>query len=338
MDSDASRSGLKARLLMARGRSLLYRLSLPLLIMLCPGCSDVDSGVFPANHQPNSSAAKATTSPTVMAAISAEEAAIVSSARVALEPVIAALEAYHRQHGRYPAALENLVDESLLAKFPELPPANLALNSGLEFRSSPTPDFFVMMFHYRVQIPQTGYATIDEFRRVYASDDRRGWVTPDSVFVSMGDLIADRLVPLWREKHDPEILSRCMTEAVGTANCEFLLQSKVVGWLGKGSEIKIPAEVLGPDRTGFCYQADGDRNRRYCFVYKKHWFGHFTCPSLGALTKGPLVFNNKPVLDKLFLIRRDHSGKVSWELLRTCPPSDLDRRPQSGPGTVVEDG
>jgi hypothetical protein len=257
---------------------------------------------------------------------------------VALQPVIEALETYRRQYGRYPGALDNLVHASLLAKSPELPPAKLALESGLEYRSSPTPDFFVMMFRYKVEIPQAGYSIIDEFRHVYTSDDRRGWVVPDSVFVSMGDLIADHLVPLWREKHDPEILGRFMTEAVGTADCEFLLQSKVVGWLGKGTEIKIPPEVLGPDRTGFFYQAEGDRNRRYCFVYKKHWFGHFTCGSVGALAKGPFVYSNQPVLDKLYLIRRDDSGKESWELIRACPPSELDRRPKSGPGRVIEDG
>jgi hypothetical protein len=326
-------------LLMASGRWLLRRLSPPLPIILGSGCSDVGSGGFPAKHERGSSAAKATISPeeAANATISPEEAAIVSSAKAALKPVIAALETYHRHHGRYPATLDDLVHESPLARSPELPPAKLALNSGLEYRSSPTPDFFVMMFHYRVEIPRTGYTSIDVFRRVYASDDRRGWVAPDSVFVSMGDLIADRLAPLWREKHDPEILSRFMTEAVGTADCEFLLQSKVVGWLGKGSEIRIPAEVLGPDRTGFCYQADGDRNRRYCFVYKKHWFGHLTCSSGGALAKGPLVFTNRPVLDRLFLIRRDDSGMESWDLLRACPPSDLDRRPKSSPGTVVED-
>jgi hypothetical protein len=299
-------------------------------MILCPGCSDVESRVLPAEPRPDSTAARASRSP--------EEEAIVSSARVALQPVIEALETYHRQYGRYPAALDNLVHASLLARFPELPPAKLALDSGLEYRSSPKPDFFVLMFHYQVRIPHEGYAIIDRFRRVYASDDRRGWVVPDSVFVSMGDLIADRLVRLWREKHDPEILGRFMTEAVGTANCEFLLQSKVVDWLGEGSEIKIPPEVLGPDRTGFFYQAEGDRSRRYCFVYKKHWFGHFTCGSVGALAKGPLVYSNKPVLDKLYLIRRDDSGKESWELIRACPPSDGDHRPKSGPGRVIEDG
>ena len=76
----------------------------------------------------------------------------------------------------------------------------------------------------------------------------------------MGDLIADRLASYWREQHDPEILSRFMTEALGTADCDYLLQSKVVDWLGEGSEIRIPPEVLGPDRTGFCYQAEGDRS------------------------------------------------------------------------------
>ena len=195
----------------------------------------------------------------------------------------------------------------------------------------------MMMFRYRVETPQGGYAILDEFRRVYASDDRRGWVAPDSVFVSMGDLIAARLAPLWQEKHDPEILSRFVTEAVGTANCEYLLQSKVVAWLGRGSQIKIPPEVLGPGRTGFCYQADGDPNRRYFFVYKKHWFGHFTCASAGTQAKGPLVFSYKPVLDKLFLVRRDDGGKESWDLLRACPPSEDDHRPKSGPGRVVED-
>jgi hypothetical protein len=288
------------------------------------GCSKVDGDGSPAKSEVNLSAAQTTVSP--------EEDAIMSSAKTALQPVIAALETYHRQHGRYPAALDSLVQASLLTKSPELPPSKLAIDSGLEYRSSATPDFFVMMFHYRVEIPHEGYAIIDRFRRVYASDDRRGWVAPD-VFVSMGDLIADRLVPLWRQKHDPEILSRIINEAVRAADCEFLLQSKVVGWLGKGTEIEIPPEVLEAGRTGFCYHAAGDLSRRYCFVYKKQWFGHFASDS----AKGPLVFRNRPVLDKLFLIRRDDSGRESWDLIRACPPSDLDRRPESRPGRVVED-
>ncbi len=131
-----------------------------------------------------------------------------------------------------------------------------------------------------------------------------------------------------------------MTEAVGSADCERVLQSKVTAWLGNGLEIKVPPEVLGPDRTGFVYQAHGDVSRRYCFVYKKTWFAHFTCPSVGpgqALAKGQLEFNSVPVVDKLFLIRRDEHGKESWEVLRACPPSEHDVRPKAGRGTLVRD-
>ena len=117
---------------MSSGFWLLRRLSLPLLMILCPGCSDVDSSVFPANRKPDASASKATISPVeedpllaMRRARKMQEDAIVSSARVALRPVITALETYHRQYGRYPAALDNLVHESLLAKSPDLPPAEL---------------------------------------------------------------------------------------------------------------------------------------------------------------------------------------------------------------------
>jgi hypothetical protein len=321
-----------------RSKSLWIVLSGTGLILACALIARFPR-VFPAGHESDSPPANGTLSPEDDAIVSsAEEDTIVSSATVALQPVIAALETYHRQHGRYPGAIGDLVRESLLAKSPELPPAKLAVDSGLEYHSSARPDFFVMMFRYRVEIPKESYLVIiDEFRRTYASDHPRGWETPHWG-VSMGDLIADRLAPLWREKHDREILSRFMTEAVGRTDCEFLLQTKVVGWLGKGSEIKIPPEILKPDRTGICYQAEGDQDRRYCFVYKKHWFPpHFTCSSASALAKGFTVYRNMPVLDKLFLIRRYESSKESWELLRACPPCDHDHRPKSGPGRVVED-
>ena len=197
------------------------------------------------------------------------------------------------------------------------------------------------MFHYQVKFDKGSVEIIDLYRRVYASDDRRGWVKPDSSpYLSMGELIADRLGPFWRTKRDPEILGRFMSEAIGSAECDYLLKSKVTAWLGNGLEIKIPPEVLGPDRTGFSYPADGDASRRYCFVYKKHWFAHFTCPSVGpghALAKGALEYSSRPVVDKLFLIRRDEHGKESWEILRARPASEHDVRPKASRGTLVRD-
>jgi hypothetical protein len=302
---------------------------LPLILILVAGCSNTDFCPFTAERKVDSSPGKGS--------ISLEEDRIVSAAKEALAPVIAALETNHRQRGCYPPTLDELVRGPLLAKAPELPPADQATDSGLEYRSSATPDFFLMIFRYKVELPRTGFVVIDAFRRIYASDDRRGWVAPDSVFLSMGDLVAERLAPLWRERHDPEILNRFMDEVVATAECEHLLQSKLVGWLGEGSVIKVPSEVLKPEWIGYCNQAEGNRNRRYCFVYKSHWFGHFTCGSAGALTKGPLVYKKRRVLHKHFLVGRDASGKDSWKLLRSCPPSPNDRPPSSGPGVVVED-
>ncbi len=331
-----SKGRLKAGVTVASACWFVLRLSLALLVISGTGCSDDETRHVAAKSEPLRPAKDAHVSP--------EEEAIVLPAETVFQPVLAALETYHRKHGHYPAALDGLVNDFLLPKVPELPPVKGALESGLEYHASLSPDFFVIMFHYNATISTFSFGlhndVIDSLRRVYASDDRRGWVKLDSPFVAMGDLIADRLAPLWRKKHQPELLRRLVIEAIGSADCKFLLQWKVVDWLGKGSEIRIPPEVLGSDRTGFCYQADGDPNRRYCFVYKKHWFGQFTCPSgssAEALTKGPLVFTNRPVLDRLFLLRQEGSGRESWELIRACPPSDDDRRPKSSPGREVRD-
>lgn len=271
---------------------------------------------------------------------STEEQTIVSAAKAALQPVISALTLYHQQHGRYPTVLDDLVRDALLAKPPELPPVKDAFESALEYRASPLPDFFVLMFHYHVNFDKGSYRVIDLYRRVYASDDRRGWVKPDSPYLCIGELVADRLGPFWRTRHDPEVLGRFMTDAVASVDCEYLLQSKVTNWLGNGLDINVPPEVVGQGRTGHVYPADGEASRRYCFVYKKQWFAYFSCPSVAsgkALAKGPLEYSSRPVVEKLFLIRRNEHGQESWEILRACPPSEHDVRPKSSRGMLVHD-
>ena len=47
-----------------------------------------------------------------------QEDAIASSAKAALKPLLSALFTYHRQHGRYPVALDDIVRDSLLPKLP----------------------------------------------------------------------------------------------------------------------------------------------------------------------------------------------------------------------------
>jgi hypothetical protein len=210
--------------------------SVALFLIACAGCSHARSQPVTPKSEQVAPAPKPIAPFKQATNVSPEEDAIVSPAVKAFEPVIVALETYHKEHGRYPAALGEPVSDSLLAKAPELPPVTVVFESGLEYRSSPLPDFFVVIFHYRVRIDKGTYGNIDDYRCIYFSDDRRGWIKPADPIVSMGDLIADRLAPLWRQKHDPEILRRFVFEAVKTADCDWLLQKNLVGWLGPGSE------------------------------------------------------------------------------------------------------
>lgn len=331
---------------MASESWLRRRLSMALFAVFCAGCSRQDgdrtalagplkpavSNAVAAPSKPDAAAQETIRSPV--------ERVIVERAKTALQPTITALGTYHQQHGRYPATLDELVRASLLPQLPALPPAQEAIEKRLEYRASLRPDFFVLLLRYEVEFAQGNINIRDQYCRFYAADDRRGWIKPGSPFVSIEELIADRLAPLWREKHEPEILARFVGEVIGAADCEYLLERKVIAWLGTGFDIKVPPEVFGPGKSGTCYQPQGQAVGRYCFVYKNHWFGHFSCPSVGpgrALAKGPLVFSNMPVLDKLFVITRQNDGTDTWELLRACPASDGDHPPKASRGTVVLD-
>ena len=275
------------------------------------------------------------------AIVSPIEEAIALPAEEALGSVLEALKAYQGKYGRYPKTLDDLVQDALLAKTPELPLVTGSIDSGLAYRASELQDFFMITFHYKISLSQSTYRDIVEIRRIFVSGNRRSWFAPDTVFVSMADLIADRLASRWRRARDAESLRRFVTEGVKALDCEFLLQSRVVGWLGKGTQTASPMRSW--EKTG---QGSATRPKTIewsvtFLIYKPQWFGQFTCPSVDgtvqAAAKGPILYRNHPVLEKLFRISQDSRGKEVWELIRACPPSNRDRRPRPGPGSVIVD-
>ena len=107
-----------------------------------------------------------------------------------------------------------------------------------------------------------------------------------------------------------------MTEAIGSAELRHLLQSKVTAWLGNGLEIKVPPEVLGPDRTGFCYRPTATRAGVTALSTRNTWFAHFTCPSVGpgkALAKGPLEYGGRARRRQTLSDQAGRAREESWE-------------------------
>jgi hypothetical protein len=252
---------------------------------------------------------------------------VLARAQRALEPVKGALDAYRRKHGHYPPELTELVKDGLLNEVPELPSLRgTSSHSGPYYDASVSFDFYRLAFMYDIN---SGFGPGHWRGWAFVSDDPKGWRRAHD---RMEDLVAERLLAIYRVQHDGKTLRRFMSEVIAKLDCDYLYQSRVTAWLGDGKEIIVPPEVLAAGKAGYVYQAEDDASRRYCFVYKDHWLPMlkgFLPPEERA--KYPAdnghdgsVDINYPVLDKLFLIQ-EVSGRSSWKLLRECPKSPRDK-------------
>jgi hypothetical protein len=246
-------------------------------------------------------------------------AAVLARAEPVCEPIIVALKEYHKRHGRYPDALADLVKERLLAGIPELPPHwGTSARSGPTYEVSRTLDFYRLTFAYCVE---GGIGPGDFHGREYVSDEHHGW--GPSTATGIEDLIADRILRVYRKERDQRSLAVFMADVIGRADCEYLYRDRVEKWLGPGAEIVVPAGMEGAGRTGYVYHARRDVPESYCFVYKDHWLPDQT----GA--------RNYPVLDILIRVR-ELGDRPSCTVIRTCPASPRDRlAPLTGPSTTA---
>jgi hypothetical protein len=232
--------------------------------------------------------------------------------------IVAALEEYHRRRGSYPPELADLVNERLLPSVPELPSHwGTSYKHGPDYEAHAGLDFYRLSFGYLVH---RGIGPGDDHYRVFVSDDPRGWRTTDSTG-HMEDLVADRVLTIYRKRHDGKSLDLFMSDVIGKADCDYLYRSRVVEWLGKGTEIDLPADVSPTGTKGYVYQAEDERANRYCFVYKDHWLQTFKSHRPNDFV---LVDKNYPVLDKLFLIE-EKEGREMWTDVRACPESPRDK-------------
>jgi hypothetical protein len=244
----------------------------------------------------------------------------------ACQPVIESLETFHGMLGHYPETLDEMVREGLVQKVPELPSVRGAYSKyGPDYQANRSLDFFRLSFGYYV--PE-GIGPGDTHWRTYESDNQKGWVNSGQPG-PIEDLVADRLLAAYRKNHDSKTLRQFMAEVIGKVDCEYLERDRIVQWLGDGAQIEIPANVIGPSKTGECYGDIGDASR-YCIVYKNHWrsFPRIYCPIKGkeVLDRGEkdFVLVNFPVVDRVFSIDERADGEPSWVLIRECPPSPRD--------------
>ncbi|MHC5538539.1 hypothetical protein ACYOEI_09950 [Singulisphaera rosea] len=255
---------------------------------------------------------------------------VLANAQPICEPIIVALTEFHRKHGRYPRELAALVKEGFLSELPELPP-----HWGTSSRYGPTYDVNESLDFYRLcygYVVEGGIGPGDGFTRSFVSDEPEGWSNDRSE--SMEDLVAGRLLAIYRERHDGKSLGLFMSDVIGNSDCYYLYRSRVIGWLGEGDKIDLPAGLSGAVEKGYVYQAEDDPGRRYCFVYKDQWLPvsksylsseeKSKCPPEDGSYNSTSVDKNYPVLDKLFLIQHS-DGDPIWTIIRECPASPREK-------------
>jgi hypothetical protein len=255
---------------------------------------------------------------------------VLAKAQPVCEPIIAALNEFHRRHGRYPRALTALVEEGLLTAVPELPPHwGTSSKQGPTYEANESLDFYRLSFGYVVE---GGIGPGDHYMRAFISNDSRGWSNDGSD--SMEDLVANRLLATYRERHDGKSLGLLMSDVIGRLDCDYLYRDRVTRWLGEGDEIDIPAGMPGAGKKGYVYQSQDDPSRRYCFVYKDHWLPvpksylsaeeRSKYPEDNGSFDSASVDKNYPVLDKLILVQ-EANGKPVWTVIHVCPASPRDK-------------
>lgn len=245
---------------------------------------------------------------------------VLARAQPVCEPITVALGEYHRRHDLYPQALSDLIKEGFLNAVPELPPQGGTSDKyGPIYDVNTSLDFYRLYFGYCVEY---GIGPCDTYWRVFVSDDPNGWKSdrPDS----MEEVVADRLLVTYRERHDGRSLELFMSDVIGKADCFYLNRDRVIRWLGEGIEIELPPDLLGAGKKGYVYHTQNDAKRRYCFVYKDQWL---PVPQdwLPAHERGKFIDKNYPVLDKLLLVQ-EVEGQSSWTVIRDCPKSLRDQR------------
>jgi hypothetical protein len=265
---------------------------------------------------------------------------VLGKAQPICEPIIVALNEFHRRHGRYPRELAILVNEGLLTAVPDLPPHSGTLSKyGPTYEANESLDFYRLSFSYVVLV---GMGPGDSYTRVFISDDPKGWSSGGSD--SMENLVANRLLATYRERNDGKSLGLFMSDVIGKADCRYLNRDRVIRWLGVGDEIELPAEILGAGKKGYVYRSKDDPSRRYCFVYKNQWLPVLKSylsseekskfPRDNGSLESACVDKNYPVLDKLFLIQETDGGPI-WTVIRECPSSPRDK--PSGRFAILRD-
>lgn len=260
-----------------------------------------------------------------------DPSAVLARAWPSCEPVIAALDRYHRVHGRYPEDLSELAKEGLLVDVPQLPPhPGTSSRYGPYYQVSLPLDFYRLSLGYCVE---GGLGPGDTYWAAYVSDDGRGWTRAASGD-NMADLVAARLLATYRRLGDRRSLDLFMSEVIAKAGGNCLARDRVVGWLGEGQAIDLPPDVPGAVRKGSVYGARDDATRRYCLVYKDHWLPFLKSflspeerakvpPDDGSPGSGS-VDRNYPVLDCLFIIE-EVGGQPRWSVISASPPSPRDK-------------
>jgi hypothetical protein len=242
-------------------------------------------------------------------------AMILKAAQPVCDPIVRVLGIYHHKHGRYPDRLGELVDERLLPAIPELPPyRGTSARSGPTYEVNHTLDFYRLSFGYCVA---GGTGPGDFHYREYVSDDGRGWVPPSATEIA--DLVADRILSVYRKEHDAKSLRVFIADVLARADCHFLSRDRIVRWLGPGTEIVVPSGMPGAGRTGYVYRAKDSSGESYCLVFKNQ-----------RRTGHDFVDRDYPYLDLLLQVEA-LDGRPPWTIVRECPRSPADRPVGSAP-------
>lgn len=150
----------------------------------------------------------------------------------------------------------------------------------------------------------------------------------------MENLVADRLLATYRERHDERSLGLFMSDVIGKSDCYYLNRGRLIRWLGDGGEIDLPAGMPESGKKGYVYQSEDDPSRRYCFLYKDQWLpvpkSYLSAEERSKFSKDDGRYDsesvdiNYPVVDKLFLVQ-ETDGEPIWTVIRECPASPRDK-------------
>ena len=159
----------------------------------------------------------------------------------------------------------------------------------------------------------------------------------------MEDLVAERVLATYRNRHDGKSLDLFASDVIGKANCDYLYRDRIVLWIGEGAEIELPPDMFGHGMKGTftklrttrrnaiasCTRTTGFRSLRSSLPHDER----AKYPEKAGNLDDAFVDKNRPVLDRLFVIR-ESEGRTTWDILRECPKSPRDQ--PSGRHEVVD--